>query len=343
MKMLLKSSWRWLGLLLLTDLCFVVVAYLLRPQAFMALAFYILLFTVLIFVVGLSLQAKRERELTAAFLAYLEQPDSKNKTRLLALSDAIWQPLIQLQDEQRRKLLLEKEEALLQQVAYQEFVEAWVHEVKTPLSLLTLVLENRRAEMPEGVHLSLDYVRTHLGLDVDRILYYARLQGEHVDLVFTRLSLSECTVEVLQSFSPLIIEKALKVELKLDDVQVFSDLRTLNFILSQLISNAVKYAPVEGGVLNIDVWQDAGADGRVHWRLSDNGAGVLSQDLPFIFDKGFTGSTPERQKATGMGLYLVSKYAKALNLEVLTPEAQSTGFVIELTFPCLDLEGEPTH
>ena len=69
--------------------------------------------------------------------------------------------------------------------------------------------------------------------------------------------------------------------------------------------------------------------------MHDNGNGVPAEDLPFIFDKGFTGYHPDRQKATGMGLYLVRKYASALNIDVRTETSllNRFGFGIELVFP----------
>lgn len=75
----------------------------------------------------------------------------------------------------------------------------------------------------------------------------------------------------------------------------------------------------------------------MHLSVKDNGEGVPPEDTPFIFDKGFTGNHPNRQKATGMGLYLVNKYAEVLSVEIkIEPVITAgSGFGIELIFPCV--------
>lgn len=68
--------------------------------------------------------------------------------------------------------------------------------------------------------------------------------------------------------------------------------------------------------------------------IANNGPGVSPEDLPFIFDKGFTGSNPGRQKASGLGLYFVREYARRLAIEIKLPEPElKTSFAIELVFP----------
>lgn len=76
------------------------------------------------------------------------------------------------------------------------------------------------------------------------------------------------------------------------------------------------------------------AEDEVLWAVRNNGSGILPEDAPFIFDKGFTGSRPERQKATGMGLYLAKKYAQQLGARIeLEPVCTSgTGFGIRVIF-----------
>lgn len=76
-------------------------------------------------------------------------------------------------------------------------------------------------------------------------------------------------------------------------------------------------------------------DEKIHLCVRDNGEGAPEEDIPFLFDKGFTGSSPDRQKATGMGLYLVKKYAEALSIDVQIESRQvcPEGFGIELIFP----------
>ena len=118
-------------------------------------------------------------------------------------------------------------------------------------------------------------------------------------------------------------------------MQIISDKKVLAFMLSQLFSNAFKYTASDNGVVRVVSWSDTQADGKIHLAVRDNGKGVPPEDKPFLYDKGFTGSHPDRQDATGMGLYLAKKYAEALSVEVnIEPISTSgQGFGIQLIFP----------
>ena len=92
---------------------------------------------------------------------------------------------------------------------YEDYVELWAHEVKTPLALLTLVLDNRRGTLPEAVGFKLDYARNRMQAFIDQMLYYARLRGARRDYRFERLTLRGCIDEVLDDYRPLLEEKRL--------------------------------------------------------------------------------------------------------------------------------------
>ena len=101
------------------------------------------------------------------------------------------------------------------------------------------------------------------------------------------------------------------------------------------MSNAVKYAPFENGMVYISLWQEADEEGKIHLAIRDNGEGVPAEDLPFLFDKGFTGSHPDRQEATGMGLFLAQKFCQAISVDIFVEEdsISGQGFGIQLVFP----------
>jgi signal transduction histidine kinase len=181
----------------------------------------------------------------------------------------------------------------------------------------------------------MEYVRCTINSDVERILYYARLQSDHVDNKFAKINLSDCVQECLEDFRTIFDEKKIDVQLNLLPLQIVSDKKVLAFMLSQLFSNAFKYTASDNGIVCAVSWADAHDNGNIYLAIRDNGKGVPPEDLPFLFDKGFTGSHPERQTATGMGLYLVKKYAEALSVEVnIEPISTSgQGFGIELIFP----------
>lgn len=334
MKFSMKSISHWLILLLITDLFFIFLTWLANPGSFGSIAVIIVLFTVIIIGAGYYMDFRKHNKVVKAMQAFLSEPKESTKQQLLNITDNKWHPAIDslhINMKENTSLINRKQ---LELKSYQEFIEEWTHEIKTPIALATLVLENHKDEMSSYVYKRMSYVRHLIGDDVERILYYARLQAEHVDYIFTRILLDEFIHEVVSDFSAIAAEKRIDIELHLMPLQVFSDRNVLRFILSQPLSNALKYAAAEHGVVSILEWQDQD-NGKIHLAVRDNGNGVPPEDAPFIFDKGFTGNHPNRQNATGMGLYLAKKYAEALSLEIaLDPKSTlGCGFSIELIFP----------
>ena len=198
------------------------------------------------------------------------------------------------------------------------------------MALLTLVLDNRRDTLPEAVSFKLDYARNRMQAFIDQMLYYARLRGARRDYRFERLTLRSCIDEVLDDYRPLLEEKGFRVEIRLADETVFTDRRGLCFLLGQLVSNSGKYtsdAPVLTFSLTCNTAETV-------LTVRDNGPGVRACDLPYVFEKGFTGdSGHEKSKATGMGLYLAREIAKELGLMLSAASDWGAGFAVCISFP----------
>lgn len=334
MKSFLKGVGHWLVLLLLTDLIFILLTWMLRPDAMKSICPFILLFTAIIIGVGYFLQfRKRKREIDAV-TRFFDDPNETAKQALSVSLDDSWMHVIETVYSKLKRQSAEVNEKQLNLQNYQEFIEAWTHEIKTPMSLVTLVLENHKDEMSPYVYSRMEHAKRQINADVEKILYYARLQTDHVDYNFTRFRLDECTKEVIGDFASLAEEKHIQLVIKLRRMMVVSDRKVLAFMISQMFSNAIKYASAQNGKVLVSI-QQCNCDNKIHFLVKDNGEGVAQEDAPFIFDKGFTGNHPDRQKATGMGLYLVKKYAEALSVKVeLEPVAAAgKGFGIELIFP----------
>lgn len=321
-----KRAWHWFVLLLATDLAFVFATWIIRREAVRYMALFFLLFTVLILAVGFAAELHRQRKDEAAVLDFLETPNDRTQAALLA----------RFHDSEAARRLCEEvfsDQALLNEKTvelseYRDYIEAWVHEVKTPLSLSTLVMSNHKEEMSPYVYARLNYARHQISEDVERILFYARLQAEHSDIKFTRFRLDECVSEVLDEYRSFIEEKRILVSLELCPLEVVSDRKTVSFMLSQLIGNAVKYTD---GKIALTL-RKTGEE--IRFGIYNDGEDVPTEDLPFLFDKGFTGNYPNRQKATGMGLYLVRKYAEKLCVKVRLDAdiPYESGFGIALDF-----------
>lgn len=325
----IRRSGHWIALFLLTDAVFLFTAWLLRPEAFRYMALFLGLFTVLALAAGLFAEVRRQKKEAAVVLRFLESPEERTEAELLArfrdseTAHALCTQFLSLQSQ-----INEKTVGL---AAYRGYIEAWVHEAKTPLSLSTLVLDNHRDELPPHVAARLQYAQHQLNEDVERILYYARLQADHPDIRFSRFLLDDCVREALAEYRPFLEERRVSVKTALEPAEVDSDRKIVLFLLSQLLGNAVKYADEKEGKLSITLCQE---NDKIHLKLCNNGGSVPPEDAPFLFDRGFTGSRPNRQKATGMGLYLVRKYGQKLCVDVrlLGQIPYESGFGIELIF-----------
>jgi len=214
---------------------------------------------------------------------------------------------------------------------YEEYVEAWAHETKTPLSLLTMLLDNRREELPENFAFKLDYIRNRMQEFINQMLFYSRLKGTQKDYLFEFINLHTCIKEVLEDYMPLLEEKRFQIKMQVPEIFVYSDRRGLTFLISQVISNSVKYTGANIPELCIKAVK---TDRNYVLSISDNGIGVRSSDLPYIFEKGFTGNSGDgRKKATGMGLYLAKEIAKDLNILLNVESEWGKGFTMKILFP----------
>ncbi len=325
----MKRAGNWIGLLLLTDMVFIFVVWIMRSDAMPYMLPFILLFTLLVCAMGIFIDYHRRQKTEEIIQQFLKTPTEEIKNELIQRFGA--GKVIDAAYETLREQSSAINEKTIELTSYREYIEAWVHEAKTPLSLSTLVLDNHRDEMSPYVYMRMNYIQHQLNEDVERILFYARLQTEHTDSKFIKFPLDECVMEVIREYQPFFDEKKIRISLDVTDIEVLSDRKTVFFMLSQLISNAVKYADEKEGEIFISINR---VDDKVHLGIYDNGAGVQAEDAPFIFDKGFTGGHPSKQKATGMGLYLVKKYAEKICVNVYQDKyiPFDSGFGIVLVF-----------
>lgn len=329
----LRQYLPWLGLLLGVDALAALLLWLADARAFAAMTAVIVLATVFLFAGVCAVLCARSKRREQAFTAFLTTPDAAHEQALCRLLSPAESRSAHLLGETLRAQQQTIAQLQAQMDDYENYVELWAHEVKTPLALLTLVLDNRRDTLPEAVGFKLDYVRNRMQAFIDQMLYYARLRGARRDYRFERLALRSCIDEVLDDYRPLLEEKHFRVELRLADETVFSDRRGLCFLLGQVVSNSVKYA-LDAPVL---IFSLENGDTATVLSIRDNGPGVRACDLPYVFEKGFTGdSGHEKNKATGMGLYLAREVAKDLGLTLTAASDWGAGFEVRVTFPVVE-------
>lgn len=330
---ILQQSRQWILLLCVNSGFFIFLAWVAYPETFKLLVLKMLIFTFVTILIGVHFTWKKQRKQRNIFYQFLREPSAEHEAKLLqVLGDTHKVPLHDLAN-QLCHLYDELQDARYQSKEYETFIESWVHEIKTPLSLLHFILQNRKDEMSQLVYQRLDHANITIHDHVERILFYAKLQAVHVDYSLKKVSIVECFEDVLLELQSLLDEQHVSVYTEIKDIPVVSDERVLRFILTQLLVNAIKYRNVNSESL---IWLETGfehAKDCYYIKVADNGLGVLQSDLPFIFDKGFTGGTSNQKQSTGMGLFLVKKLCDDLQVEIEVDSKYKRGFTIQLLFP----------
>lgn len=210
---------------------------------------------------------------------------------------------------------------------YKAYIEMWVHEVKTPLAAAKLVIQNNPCSFSESLLEEMEKIEGF----VEQALYYARSTNPEKDYLIKNISLQETVNKVIRKHSKTFIFKKIKLEIEDIDVMIYSDAKWLEFILDQIVSNALKYTPEEYGILKICITKE---EDSIMLHITDNGMGIPASDLPRIFDKGFTGKNGRmNEKATGMGLYLCKTLCDKLYLGITADSQLEKGTTITITFP----------
>lgn len=184
------------------------------------------------------------------------------------------------------------------------------------------------------VHTRMLYVRDHVRQNVEQILYFSRLGAAHKDCYFEPILILETCREAVEDNLSLLEEAQFSVTYSGNDCNVISNKKGFMFILGQIISNSVKYAVKDTAPAIQFSVTDNPESGQITLSVSDNGTGIPASDLPFVFDKGFTGDAGSfLSRSTGMGLYLVQKMAKDLAIDLQITSQLSCGTTIILMFP----------
>ena len=327
---ILAAHLPWLAYALAGDLFFMVLLWFRDVSAFSALALSIVLFSVLSFLLVCLIILASESRMSRALDAFLSNPDEDHAQILLSrLKGAEMRRTKEMCD-----LLVQDRERLGREIVrnedYEEYVEAWAHEAKTPMALLTMILDNNRDTLDPEMVYKIEYIRTRLNECVDQMLQYSRIKGEKKDYLFERIEIKDVIGEVIEEYRPLLEEKDFLVINHVNDEKLYGDRRALRFILGQIVSNSIKYSSEEPKL-------EFSVEGGNRLVIEDNGIGIKSCDLPFIFERGFTGDTGEaRKKATGMGLYLVKKMSDDMNFVLDVASEAGKGFKIVVQYPVIE-------
>lgn len=214
------------------------------------------------------------------------------------------------------------------QIMEHQYLASWVHEMKAPLTAMKLTIDAHRNQ---ALSQKLDVQWLRLHLLVDRQLYIARLPSLESDFSVREVALTDMIKEEIRELSSWCMEKNISVEIDApQNTSVITDKKWCQFVIKQLLANAIKYSPVgQSIIIKLNHIEQT----AVTLEITDQGPGIQPHDLPRIFDKGFTGENGRvQQAATGLGLYLAKEITKNLNIRLDVTSKVGCGTTMYMTF-----------
>ncbi len=213
------------------------------------------------------------------------------------------------------------------QEEYREYIELWIHEVKTPISSSKLIIQNNKSAVTDSISEELDKIEAF----IEQALFYSRSNTVEKDYIVKEINLQKACFDVLKKNTGLLIHNRIKIVTDGLDINVYSDEKWLQFILGQLITNSVKYMDRPEPCITITARKEQNS---AELSISDNGIGIKQSELPRIFDKGFTGTNGRKnERSTGMGLYICKKLCDKLDLTIKASSEYGSGTSVTITFP----------
>lgn len=228
----------------------------------------------------------------------------------------------------------------LRRIKQQEMTDyygMWVHQIKTPIAALRILLQSYEEEGGERLKGPVRDMKLELfKIDqyVEMVLTYLRMESMSSDLAFDVYSLDGVIRQAVRKYSQMFILRKIRLDYKPVDKKVLTDEKWLLFVLEQLLSNALKYSRTEEACICIYME-------REELVIEDNGIGIYPEDLPRVFEKGFTGYNGRSdKKSTGIGLYLCKSVMDKLKHGIRIESEPERGTRVYLNFhrSCLHVE-----
>lgn len=213
------------------------------------------------------------------------------------------------------------------QNGYREYIETWVHEIKTPIASTRLIIDNNENKITKNIEYEMKKVENF----IEQILYYSKSNDAYKDYIIKKISLISIVSNVIKNNSKDFINKKISVDIKDVQANVYSDGKWIEFIVNQIIGNSVKYCNEKEGKITISSIINTN---NIVLIIEDNGIGIADYDVSRVFEKGFTGENGrEFGKSTGIGLYLCNELCGKLGLGLNLTSKKGEGTKVSIIFP----------
>lgn len=209
----------------------------------------------------------------------------------------------------------------IKQTEMMDYYTLWAHQIKTPIAAMRLLLQSDYTEQNKELLEQTFKIEQY----VEMVLGYLKIDGVSTDLVLQNYSLLGVVKQAIRKYAPIFIRKKIALELKEMDCSVLTDEKWLVFVIEQILSNALKYT--NSG--KVSIYMEDGAEKVLV--IEDTGIGITREDLPRVFEKGFTGYNGRMdKKATGIGLYLCKKILDKLSHRITITSKVSLGTRVKI-------------
>ena len=216
-----------------------------------------------------------------------------------------------------------KSEMLNQKDDLNAYFLMWLHQIKTPMTVSKLLLEKPDETTNTKLKMQLMYIEQYINMAMN----YLKMIDYSTDMDITQVNLDDIIKNLLKKYSLLFIHNHISLEYQSNVTYVISDSQWLTILIEQILSNALKYT--ENGKIAIQYLEEKHA-----LEIRDTGIGIRSEDIPKIFDRGYSGFNGRmNEKSSGLGLYLARKISERLNIQIEVESKLSKGSVFRLVFP----------
>ena len=205
-----------------------------------------------------------------------------------------------------------------------EFITKWVHDVKVPISAIRLLTDDMDDELSTQLEMQALYIEQN----IQKILFHIKSKSLHEDYTIKSANVKAMVSAALKQYAVFFSHKKIALQLDCEDIIVATDEKWSGYIISQIISNAVKYTP-DSGEIEIRAYQQGGST-RIS--IKNTGSGIDPQSLKYVFKRGFSGSTLRRGSATGYGLYLSKKLADIMGHSLFAESVQGVYTIFTLVY-----------
>lgn len=295
------------------------------------LKIYIPTILLIVCIIGMSTEYFRKKSFYQETFHYLEELKEKYMmAEVIQETNFIEGKLLKELLEETNKSMIEKvNEYKYLQEDYKDYIELWIHEIKTPIATSKMIIENNKTQITKSIEEELDKIENY----IEQALFYARSNTVEKDYCIKECELKEIVNQVIKKNKSRFIQEKIKITLKDLEKTIYTDSKWCIFILNQLIQNSIQYQKI-GIDTEIEIQGKEKKD-QIILILKDNGIGIKKGEITRVFDKGFTGSNGRKtgKKSTGIGLYLCQKLCDKLGLAIELNSIEEQGTEVKVIFP----------